>query len=73
MPLQGLEPKMKDDELKNICQGQLSLKQMKEAAKNVKRKRNVVKAFQKFTGEESCKSLQKRLSPACNGRKVRAI
>lgn len=60
MPLQGLEPKTKDDLLKKVCQGQLSLKEMKEAAENVKRKRNMVKAFQKFTGEESWESLQKR-------------
>ena len=60
MPLQGLEPNTKTDLLKKVCQGQLSLTEMKDAAESIKKKKKIVQAFQKYTGEDSWESLQKR-------------
>ena len=42
-----------------MIQGELSLKEMKEAAENVKNKKKVVLVFLKFTGERDWESLQK--------------
>ena len=60
MPLQGLEDATKRDLLEKVVKRELSLKEMREAAENVKQKKNVIKAFQKFTGEDSWESLQSR-------------
>ena len=60
MPLQGLEQATKDDLLQKVVQRKLSLKDLRQAANNIKKKKNVVAAFLKFTGEESWESLQNR-------------
>jgi len=60
MPLQGLENTTKRDLLEKVVKRQLSLKEMREAAENIKRKKNIIKAFAKFTGEESWETLQER-------------
>jgi len=45
MPLQGLEDQMKQDLLEKVVKRQLSLKKMREVAKNIKQKRDIIKAF----------------------------
>lgn len=60
MPIQGLEKAAKDDLLTKVLNKQYLLKEMKEAAEGIKRKKNVVRAFLKFTGEDDWQSLQKR-------------
>ena len=60
MPLQGLEQASKEDLLQKVVQRKLSLKEMRQAADNIKKKKIVVSAFLKFTGEEDWESLQKR-------------
>ena len=60
MPLQGLEQATKDDLLRKVVQRNLSLKEMRQAADNINKKKYVVAAFLKFTGEEDWESLQKR-------------
>ena len=60
MPLQGLEQATKDDLLRKVVQRKLSLKELRQAADNIKKKKYVVAAFLKFTGEEDWESLQKR-------------
>ena len=60
MPLQGLEDQTKRDLLEKVVKRQLSLKEMREAAENIKQKRNLIKAFAKFTGEDSWETLQTR-------------
>ena len=60
MPLQGPEQVTKDDLFRKVVQGILSLKELRQAAENIKNKKYVVAAFLKFTGEEDWESLQKR-------------
>ena len=60
MPLQGLVQATKDDLLRKVTQGNLSLKELHQAAENIKKKKYVVAAFLKFTSEEDWESLQKR-------------
>ena len=60
MPLQGLEKESKEDLLRKVVQKKLSLKEMRQAANNIKRKKALVSAFLKYTGEESWETLQKR-------------
>lgn len=61
MPLQGLEQATtKDDLLRKVVQRKLSLKDLRQAADNIKKKKYLVAAFLEFTGEEDWESLQKR-------------
>lgn len=61
MPLQGLEQATtKDDLPRKVVQRKLSLKDLRQAADNIKKKKYLVAAFLKFTGEEDWESLQKR-------------
>ena len=60
MPLQGLEKATKEDLLRKVLGKQLSLKELREAAENIKRKKTVARAFLRYTGEESWESLQRR-------------
>ena len=60
MLLQGLELATEDDLLRKVVQRKLSLKELRQAANNIKNKIYVVAAFLKFTGEEDWESLQKR-------------
>jgi len=60
MPLQGLEKDTKDDLLNKVLTKQYSLKEMKEAADKIKKKKIAVQAFLKFTGEEDWESLKRR-------------
>ena len=70
MPLQGLEQATKDDLLRKVVQRKLSLKELREAADNIKKKKYVVAAFLKFTGEEEpCLAT----STSCHGGKTGAI
>lgn len=59
MSLQGLEKATKDDLLRKVLNKQYSLKEMKEAADGIKRKKNIVRSFLRFTAEEDWHSLQK--------------
>ena len=52
MPLQGLEQASKEDLLRKVVQRKLSLKETRQAVNNIKKKKIVVSAFLKFTGEE---------------------
>ena len=60
MPLQSLEKESKEDLLRKVVQKKLSLKEMRQAVDNVKRKKVLVSAFLKYTGEEGWETLQKR-------------
>ena len=60
MPLQGLEQATKDDLLRRVVQRQLSLKELRKAAESIKKKKKIISAFLKYTGEENWESLQKR-------------
>ena len=60
MPLQSLERESKEDLLRKVVQKKLSLMEMCQAVDNVKRKKALVSAFLKYTGEESWETLQKR-------------
>ena len=60
MPLQGLEKDTKDDLLNKVLTKQYSLKEMKEAADKIKKKKVAVQAFLKFTGEEDWESVKRR-------------
>ena len=70
MPLQGLEKASKDDLLTKVLNKQYSLKEMKEAAERIKRKKNIVRAFLRFTAEEDWQSLQKRFPHHATEQKV---
>lgn len=70
MPLQGLEDKTKRDLLEKVVKRQLSLKEMREAADNIKQKRNLTKAFAKFTGEDSWETLQARFPKHATEEKI---
>lgn len=50
MPLQGLEPNTNTDLLKKVCQGQLSLTEMKDAAESIKKKKKLFKLFRSIQG-----------------------
>ena len=60
MPLQGLEKETKDDLLTKVLNKQYSLKEMKEAADKIKKKKIAVQTFLKFTGEQDWESLKRR-------------
>lgn len=60
MPIQGLEKAPKDDLLTKVLNKQYSLKEMREAAEGIKRKKNIVRAFLRFNAQEDWQSLQKR-------------
>lgn len=59
MPIQGIEKTTKDDLLTKVLNKQYSL-EMEEAAERIKREKNIVRAFLRFTAEEDWQSLQKR-------------
>ena len=60
MPLQGLLNDSKLDLLRRVERKELSLAEMMMAAKNIKRKQAIIKAFLNYVGEDSLKRLQKR-------------
>lgn len=49
---------------------QLFLKEMREAAENIKQKRNLIKAFAKFMGEDSWQTLQARFPRRATEEKI---
>ena len=70
MPLQGLEDQTKRDLLEQVVKRQLFLKEMREAADNIKQKRNLIKAFAKFTGDDSWETLQARFPRHATVKKI---
>ena len=60
MLLQGLLNDSKLDLLRRVERKELSLAEMMMAAKNIKRKQAIIKAFLNYVGEDSLERLQKR-------------
>ena len=48
MPIQGLEKAPKDDLLTKVLNKQYSLKEMREAAEGIKRKKNIVREYRYY-------------------------
>lgn len=69
MPIQGIEKTTKDDLLTKVLNKQYSL-EMEEAAERIKREKNIVRAFLRFTAEEDWQSLQKRFPHHATEQKV---
>lgn len=69
MPIQGIEKTTKDDLLTKVLNKQYLL-EMEEAAERIKREKNIVRAFLRFTAEEDWQSLQKRFPDHATEQKV---
>lgn len=60
MPLQGLSDESKLELLGQVERREIDLKEMNKAARNIKAKKAVTKAFLQYVGEETVDALQRR-------------